>query len=227
MTPQFWTRLTEHRSENVFNPWSDSDPLDLPFATAAERRGRLESHFHVDAKYLLIGEAPGYRGCHFSGIPFTCEKQLFEGIVPRVGPPAQVLSGCAVRAAQQLERRRITTRELPWSEGSATVIWSTLHELGIAERTVMFNAFPWHPHLPDNPLSNRTPTPREVVEGAPILAMVLEQFRGAQVIAVGQIALRTLGSLGITAIPVRHPSMGGARQFKAQLRELVVQAVAA
>lgn len=227
MSPEFWIRLTEHRSDDVFNPWRDSDPLDLPFAAAAERVGRLKSHFNVAARYLLIGEAPGYRGCHFSGIPFTCEKQICEGTVPRVGQFNEVLSGCAVGAQLQLDRRRLTSRELPWSEGSATVIWSTLHELGIAYRTVMWNAFPFHPHQPGEILSNRTPTPREVLDGAPILALVLEQFRGAKVIAVGQIALRTLGSLGISAIPVRHPSMGGARQFKEQMRELVAPAVAA
>src|ERR1700686_3384575 len=84
LAPDFWPRLCDFHSENVFNPWADSDPLDLPFATACERRIHLRSHFDVDAKYLLIGEAPGYRGCHFSGIPFTCEKQLVNGEVPRI-----------------------------------------------------------------------------------------------------------------------------------------------
>lgn len=210
MKSEFWTRLIEHRSENVFNPWNDRDPLDVTLDGALGRQIRLMQHFDRDAKYLLIGEAPGYRGCHFSGIPFTCEKQLCDGLVP--GLPAHA---------------RFTTRDLPWSEGSATVIWSTLHEFGIAETTVMFNAFAWHPHLPGNPMSNRTPTPREVHDGAPILAMVIEQFRGADVIAVGQIAFRMLQALGIGCTLVRHPSMGGARQFKEQLREIVAPRVAA
>ena len=210
MKADFWANLQNFHATDVFNPWNYQDPLDISADGARDRRGRLEQHFDRDAKYLLIGEAPGYRGCHFSGIPFTCEKQLYDGIVS--GLPAHA---------------RFTKRDLPWSEGSATVIWSTLHELGIAETTVMWNAYPWHPHLPENPLSNRTPTPREVLDGASILAMVLEQFHSAAVIAVGQIALRTLESLGVGATPVRHPSMGGARQFKEQLRELVAPRVAA
>lgn len=231
MKPEFWQRLLDYRRENVFNPWTDGDPWDIGMDDSHGRRQRLARHLQCDAKYLLIGEAPGYRGCHFSGVPFTCEKQICDGIVPRVCQANEVLSGCAVRAQQQLDRRRLTRRELPWSEGSATVIWSTLHELRIAEQTVMWNSFPWHPHNPDPlgvTLSNRTPTPREIVEGAPILALVLEQFPDACKIAVGRIAARTLESLGIKGFAtVRHPSMGGARQFKEQLRELVAPAVAA
>ena len=30
----------------------------------------------ADAPYLLVGEAPGYRGARISGIPFTSERQL-------------------------------------------------------------------------------------------------------------------------------------------------------
>ena len=203
MTHDFWNRLLSYEGENVFNPWRDRDPLDVSGQGAVARNERLGSHFDRDAKYLLIGEAPGYRGCHFSGVPFTCEKQLCDGIVP--GLPAHA---------------RFTTRELPWSEGSATVIWSTLYELGIAEQTVMWNAYPWHPHQPGNLLSNRTPTPREIFDGAPLLAMLVKQFSGAKLLAVGQIALRTLQTLGVSATPLRHPSMGGSRQFREQMREL-------
>lgn len=210
MTPFFWERIQNFRSAEAFNPWNDRDPLDNSDMAPVIRRARLGAHFGCDAQYLLIGEAPGYRGCHFSGVPFTCEKQLCDGIVPRL--PAH---------------SRFTTRELPWSEGSATVIWSTLYELGIAEQTVMWNAFPWHPHPADIPLANRTPTPRELVANADILAMVIQSFPRARRIAVGKAAVRTLQSLGVDSAEVRHPSMGGVRQFKEQLRNLVAPAVPA
>lgn len=210
MKSEFWSRLGEFQSVESFNPWGQQDPLDATLDAAADRRIRLNKHFSCDAQYLLIGEAPGYRGCHFSGIPFTCEKQLCDGVVPRLP-----------------EHYRLTTRNLPWSEGSATVIWSTLYELGIAEQTVLWNSFPWHPHVLGNPLSNRTPTPRELVANADILAMVVEAFPNAERIAIGKCALRTLQSLGVDAHEVRHPSMGGANIFKAQMRELAAPAVAA
>jgi uracil-DNA glycosylase len=228
MKPEFWSRLRWFESENVFNPWHDIDPLDLSYTPARDRTRRLDAHFNVGAKYLLIGEAPGYRGCHFSGVPFTSEKQLIEGAIPRLECPNEVLSGCAVRAQHQLNRRRLTSRPLPWSEASATVIWSTLRELKIAYRTVMWNAFAFHPHLPGNPMSNRTPTRDELLCGMDILAMVVEAFPDAKRIAVGKTAARTLKGLNFHIDhEVRHPSMGGANQFRAQMRELVASAVSA
>jgi uracil-DNA glycosylase len=207
---QFWDRLQSFGSPDAFNPWNDRDPLDVTLDGALGRRIRLMRHFDRDARYLLIGEAPGYRGCHFSGIPFTCEKQLCDGIIPGLSAHS-----------------RFTTRDLPWSEGSATVIWSTLYDLDIAEQTVCWNAFAFHPHLDRLPLSNRTPTPRELVANADILAMVIQAFPRAKRVAVGKAAVRTLQSLGVDSSEVRHPSMGGARQFREQMRDLIAPAVAA
>lgn len=202
---EFWTRLCEFRSDNVFNPWAQQDPLDVLPSAWAYRRYRLAEHLSRDAKYLLIGEAPGYRGCHFSGIPFTCEKQVCDGVVP----------GLSVYS-------RFTSRALPWSEGSATVIWSTLYELAIADDVVLWNAFAFHPHLPGDLYSNRAPSRDELLCGMDILAMVVEAFPGATRIAVGKTAATTLKNLNFRIDhEVRHPSMGGANLFRAQMRELV------
>jgi uracil-DNA glycosylase len=45
---------------------------------AALRRVRLAGYLaaRADAPFLLVGEAPGYRGARVSGIPFTSERQL-------------------------------------------------------------------------------------------------------------------------------------------------------
>jgi uracil-DNA glycosylase len=47
-------------------------------AGAAVRRDRLAAYLdsRTDARYLLVGEAPGYRGARVSGIPFTSERLL-------------------------------------------------------------------------------------------------------------------------------------------------------
>lgn len=189
---------------NVFNPWRDRDELDLPGGPFA-RRHRLMQHFACEPKFVLIGEAPGYQGCHFSGIPFTSERLLVEGKVPRVNCPD-----------------RITTRPKPWSEPSATVVWSTLHDLGIAETTVLWNAFAWHPHLPGEPHSNRTPARDELLIGAVVLERVVNHFRDANVVAVGRVSQNILTSAGIKHVgAVRHPSMGGASEFRRGMETLV------
>jgi len=45
---------------------------------AALRTGRLEAYLarRTDAPWILVGEAPGYRGARVSGVPFTSERQL-------------------------------------------------------------------------------------------------------------------------------------------------------
>jgi uracil-DNA glycosylase len=190
---------------NVFNPWRDCDPLDTYGREGpAHRVARLAQHFNCLPKFLLIGEAPGYQGCHFSGVPFTNEALLLDGAVPRV--PCHV---------------RITTRPLPWREPSATIVWKELHKLGIAAETVMWNAFAWHPHKPGEPMSNRAPTKQEVKAGADVLRSVLDHFNDCRYIAVGQVAKRALEQAGIGVFAtVRHPSMGGANQFRAQMAAL-------
>src|SRR5918995_4929806 len=114
-------QLQSFNAPNVFNPWRDIDPLDtLGMHAPRARISRLQAHFDCRPSYLLVGEAPGYQGCHFSGVPFVNEKLILEGSIPRI-----------------TLRNRITTRRLPWCEPSATIMWRTLHKLGIADCTVM------------------------------------------------------------------------------------------
>jgi uracil-DNA glycosylase len=196
--------LQHFEAEHVFNPWRHTDPLDVVNAAPKARCERLRAHFDCEPRLLLVGEAPGYQGCHFSGIPFTNEKLILQGVIPRV------------RAD-----RRLTSRERPWCEPSATIVWGILHELKLAERTILWNTFAWHPHKPGNPLSNRTPSRGELEAGLAVLRRVLGHFSGVRVVPVGQIAAKTLASLGVRTLPaVRHPAMGGATAFRAGLRAL-------
>lgn len=151
--------------------------------------------------YLGLG-VTGYQGCHVSGIPFTSERLIMAGEIPRVSSEGQ----------------RLSTRHIPWSEPSATTVWGTLTELGIAEQTALWNAFPWHPHKPGNRQSNRTPTREERMLGVPVLKALLAAFPQAAVFAVGRTAEASLREVGCEARPLRHPSMGGATLFRKQLR---------
>lgn len=198
-------KLVAFRAPDVFNPWRDIDPLDVDGAAAPSMRlERLRRHFNAPATALLIGEAPGYQGCHFSGIAFTSEALLCEGAIPRIG-----------------RCERITTRERPWREPSATIVWRSLYEHGLAETVVMWNAFAFHPHIPSEPYTNRAPTWRELELAEPILLSVLSHFVGVRVVAIGNVAASALARLGVTVdAKVRHPSMGGAPEFLAGIARL-------
>ncbi len=190
----------------LFNPWKDSCPEDEPWNGPAEKLERLAAHLDCSPEFILCGEAPGYQGCRHSGIAFTSERLLMEGSLPRI------------TALQD----RLTKRERPFSEPSATIVWKTLYRLGIAEKTILWNAVQLHPHRPGNTRSNRTPTAAEVSLGEPALRILVEAFPSARIVAVGKKSEGLLSSLGISlAGTVRHPANGGASAFSKGLELLV------
>ena len=69
-------RIAAARIGRTYNFYRDG-------AGAATRRDRLAAYLESrgDAAFLLVGEAPGYRGARVSGVPFTSERQL-TGVGP-------------------------------------------------------------------------------------------------------------------------------------------------
>jgi hypothetical protein len=54
-----------------------------------------------------------------------------------------------------------------------------------------------------------------------VLLALLKTYPNAQLFALGRQAEHTLVDMGITAVPLRHPAMGGATLFRAGLRQAV------
>lgn len=203
---RFFRLLTSYRAPLVFNPWAERDPDTDLYSDAPEARlQRLRAHLGARPKLILLGEASGYQGCHVSGIPFTSERLLIAGAIPRV----------------TLNTPRLSSRALPWSEPSATTIWSTLHQLAVADDTILWNAFPWHPFKSASRQSNRTPKPQERALGIPVLEALLAAFPGVALGAVGRHAQRSTADCGRKAYPLRHPSMGGVSAFRAGMKRFV------
>lgn len=190
----------------LFNPWRDHCAHDASGNGPEQKLARLALHLDCAPEFILTGEAPGYQGCRYSGIAFTSERLLGEGAIPRIPAPGA----------------RLSTRRLPFSEPSATIVWKTLYRLGIAERTILWNAMQLHPYRADNVWSNRTPAPHEIALGEPALRMLAATFPKARIIAVGKKAEGLLNEMGIaTAGAVRHPANGGATEFAAGLKDLM------
>jgi uracil-DNA glycosylase len=100
------------------------------------------------------------------------------------------------------------------AEATATIVRRTLAELGLEEETLCWNVVPTHPHLPGRPETNRPPTRAEIEHARPFLE---ELARGRRAIAVGRVAEAILGEPY-----VRHPSRGGAADFRAGLLRFAV-----
>lgn len=192
--------------KGLFNPWRDRCPHDAAGNGPEARLARLALHLDCAPEFILAGEAPGYQGCRYSGIAFTSERLLGEGAIPRITALTQ----------------RLSTRRLPFSEPSATIVWKTLYRLGIAERTILWNAMQLHPHRDGELWSNRTPRPEELALGEPAMRLLISAFPRAKVVAVGKKAEGLLGEMGVqTAGAVRHPANGGATAFAGGLQALL------
>jgi uracil-DNA glycosylase len=178
----------------------------------AVRRRNLELYLSEmldrSPKVLLLGEAPGFRGMRITGVPFT-NRTMFQGPANAFG-----LFGPGKGYALPAEAEEVA------SEPTATVMWEVLAELDLLP--LLWSACPWHTHVMGKPQSNRTPRITEARLGTPFWQSLVELFAIEAVVAVGNIAHRSLLSSGVDAPKVRHPAHGGRSGFKTGLEELLL-----
>ena len=220
----------------VFNPWWQVDgDNDIGPPCPAIRRKHLLVYLRARlgrARLAIIGEALGYRGGHFSGIPMTSERlllgkqtavaALYDGRNLHSGGshrlPLQILSGIKFR---RTSKPNICADG--FAEPTATIVWGALLKIGVLPHEfVLWNAFPWHSFdWRRGQLSNRMPNKSEQVSGRPILTAFLELFPCTQIIALGKIAAAQLEELSVNAYCIRHPASGGAKFFRQQIAKIV------
>src|SRR3989440_2657062 len=215
---KFMLLLKKSPAGAVFNPWWQVDEQnDIGRNAPAIRRKQLRAYLQQrlrTATLAVIGEAVGYRGGHFSGIPMTSERLLlgrskkvhvkpnafFSDIKPhRTSNPKKCADG--------------------FSEPTATIVWGTFLRLGLkVDQFVLWNAFPWHSFdLRRGLLSNRMPNKSEQAAGLPVLKAFLELFPCDRVVALGKVAAAQLEGLNVNAHCIRHPASGGAKLFRQQI----------
>jgi len=208
--------LKDSPAGSVFNPWWQFDPEnDVGPEAPVIRRKQLLAYLSdrlATARLVLIGEALGYRGGHFTGLAMTSERMLLgrkAGI-----EPSEIFSGTEPQRTSKGDKCSDG-----FSEATATVVWRTMRDLGVpANRFVLWNVFPWHPYDPrTGMLSNRTPTTKELEAGHPVLDAFLNLFSCEWVAALGRLAASRLP----LAEPVRHPASGGPATFRRQIAAFV------
>ncbi|MFQ5632361.1 MAG: uracil-DNA glycosylase [bacterium] len=208
---------------NVFNPWFDVDPVNDVGPKAPEiRRNHLRRFLEQrlsKARYLLIAEAVGYQGGHFSGIAMTSERILLGHHAARGVQPEHLVAGIT---PQRTSKPEIIANG--FSEPTATIVWQAIMQSGHNPFDyVLWNIFPWHPFRPEKGfLSNRTPAKQELLAGVPAVEKMLAFFGKAKIAAIGRKSAAVLEDLGIAATPMRHPAQGGANQFRRQFPKIGV-----
>ena len=208
----------------VFNPWWQVDKEnDIGPQAPRIRREQLCAYLCErlkKARLAVVGEALGYRGGHFSGIPMTSERILLGRKTDAGIEAKDFFSGIKPRRTSKPQKSRDG-----FSEPTATIVWSTLLRLGVTpEQFVLWNAFPWHSFDPRaGMLSNRTPTKAEQSAGTPMLKAFLDLFPCEEIVALGRVAASQLENLDIEAHYVRHPASGGAKLFRQQVARIVTK----
>ena len=188
-----------------------SDRAHNQYANAIRRRNLRLYLREMDAigpRILMVGEAPSHRGGRLTGIPFVSETILLRG----VDLPHRRILGADRGYRKATPGARLST------EASATMVWATI--ACIDPLPLLWNAFPFHPFVNENPHSNRIPTAGELLIGAPFLETLTRLFPIEVVVAIGNLAERSLTRLGIAHTKVRHPSQGGKRKFVEGLARL-------
>ncbi len=208
-----WMKIVEHfikhlssiQLAGVFNPYADRCSQFDRFNAATIRRANLRSYLEVSistgVNTIWFGRDLGYRGGRRTGIALTDEMHL-----------PVLASYCK----SEIIKRATNGEAL--GERTATVIWKMVAELG--ELPFMWNAFPFHPHEIDNPMSNRSHSRKELEKIWSINQELLDTLQPSKLIAIGNDARDTLLREGFMCEHVRHPSYGGQAEFVSGLRKL-------
>lgn len=203
MTPsRFVAHLAEMRLPAVFNPYVDVCSVhDRSNAARLRKRNLLqflEAALEAKVNTIWVARDLGYRGGRRTGVPLTDDVHLESA--------GRMLGGVELQRA---------TKGPVVAERTAAVVWRVLSD--IKEPVVLWNVFPFHPHEPDDPFSNRCHTASERQLTLPLLSMLIEMFRPRQLVAIGRDAEGALQDFSVPVAAVRHPSYGGQSEFIATL----------
>ena len=206
MTPSaFVSALAEVRLPSVFNPYSDRCPIHDRADAVKTRRNNLEVFLQgalkAKVETIWVARDLGYRGGRRTGVPLTDEIHL------------DVMG----RLFGNIELKR-ATRGPVVAERTAAVVWRVLSR--IRRPVVLWNVFPFHPHEPNDPLSNRCHTSAERLITLPLFQILIEMFQPQRLVAIGRDAQLALKDINVPVTTVRHPSYGGQNEFIAGLYEL-------
>jgi hypothetical protein len=201
----FVKALATFRLSNVFNPYVDVCPVHDRRDAAASRRKNLRTYLSAAADIgvdtIWMGRDLGYRGGRRTGLALTDEYHLPE--------LARLYPGCQSQQA---------THGPAVAERTASEIWAVLR--AIETPPLLWNVFPFHPHEPNNPFSNRRFTARELGEVEELNDVLIAWLNIRRIVAIGQDAAQYAGRFGVEVTTIRHPSYGGVREFRDGMRKL-------
>lgn len=202
---QFVAALSRVELDCVFNPYRDTCEVhDLADAASVRRknlRTYLTSIEGLEVDTLWMGRDLGYRGGRRTGLALTDEQNL-----PRM---AATYPGSAPKKA---------TKGPTVAERTAAEIWAVIGQL--QQPPLLWNVFPFHPHEPEDEMTNRRFSARELAIVTELNQVLIDWLGIRRIICIGQDAETYAQSFGVHVECVRHPSYGGVTDFRAGMQRL-------
>lgn len=200
MNPKlFVNTLSKIEIPGVFNPYRDRcdihDLSDGPAVRKKNLRKYLQSIVDLGSDTIWMGRDLGYRGGRRTGLALTDEERLnlfaklYPGSVPEKATKGPIVA-----------------------ERTATEIWNVLSRLEMPP--LLWNVFPFHPHEPNAPMTNRRFTNSELANVSELNHELVKWLKIKKIICIGQDAAVYAKSLGLEVDCVRHPSYGGIKDFR-------------
>ncbi len=195
---KFISDIRKFESANVFNPYRDICPKHDDENSAEIRSENLamllEAALRFKVKTIWFGRDLGYMGGRRTGLALTDEANL--------DAHSRMYSG--VRFAKATVSNLVTER-------TAKIVWDQLSAL--EEPVLLWNIFPFHPHLVSDPFSNRCHTRKERLAAEPFVRGLIELLDANRLLAIGNDAKVGLNEMGLESMKIRHPSYGGKADF--------------
>lgn len=176
-------------SETVFNQYNSNG--SIPFHN-------LKIYLNIancfQISNLFVDLSPGYKNSAVTGVPLTNKFILFNN---QISSP---LFGFRNGYKENIHKKR-------QADLSTTFFWTDLNKI---DRTpLLWNCYPFHCHLKNDPHSNRHPSEDEIETGMVFLLNFLEIFRPKKIFAFGRTVSEILSMRNINNTQLEHPFILG------------------